>query len=503
MVQQHRYSSLTSFLRYGNQYQGADDFEGCEIQEQDEIEIENNMSTEEGEQPIYQVQYTIKTIDKLVEIQAETIKHIANLLNTNLDNALLLLYHFKWDSEKLIDVYLESPEETLQKITGKANTVVSISSCRQCNICFSHCQTSEMTGASCGHRFCIACFTCYTNGKIKENYIPFIKCPQYGCQRFIEDTVLRPMLMPDIKMRYQTLLIQNFVSHSTFLKWCTAPDCKFAIECHISENDLKSIVPTVHCQCGHSMCFGCDVPDHQPATCSLVKKWLKKSREDNESVNWIANNTKDCINCHTAIEKNGGCNHMTCWKCNYHFCWICLGDWNRHSQYACNRYLVDASDTKSATRRNIERYLHYYQRYKNHEQSAKFEKAVYAKAEQNMTKLQLESNLSWNEAQFLKHAVETIVKCRNTLKWTYAFVYYLKESNEKTLFEDNQENFEVATEQLSELLERPIEKENSATLRQMIIDKTVYVSQRQSVLLDHATQGLQDGIWLFDFDVYC
>ena len=39
------------------------------------------MSTEEGEQPIHQVQYTIKTIDKLVEVQAGMMMHIANLLS--------------------------------------------------------------------------------------------------------------------------------------------------------------------------------------------------------------------------------------------------------------------------------------------------------------------------------------------------------------------------------------------------------------------------------------
>jgi hypothetical protein len=36
-----------------------------------------------------------------------------------------------------------------------------------------------------------------------------------------------------------------------------------------------------------------------------------------------------CPTCTTPIEKDSGCNHMTCPKCKKHFCWTCkktLGD---------------------------------------------------------------------------------------------------------------------------------------------------------------------------------
>lgn len=63
--------------------------------------------------------------------------------------------------------------------------------------------------------------------------------------------------------RYQGLLDKVYVQDNPNLKWCTAPDCTYAIECDISQNSLSTIVPTVTCECGHVMCFGCDHENHQ------------------------------------------------------------------------------------------------------------------------------------------------------------------------------------------------------------------------------------------------
>ena len=59
-------------------------------------------------------------------------------------------------------------------------------------------------------------------------------------------------------------------------------------------------------------------------------------------------NTQECPQCNSTIEKDGGCNHMICKKCNHDFCWVCLGKWEPHgsSWYSCNRY--DESEAKKA-----------------------------------------------------------------------------------------------------------------------------------------------------------
>jgi len=94
----------------------------------------------------------------------------------------------------------------------------------------------------------------------------------------------------------------------------------------------------------------------------------------------------------------------------------------------------------------------------------------------------------------MKKAVEEAEKCRMTLKWTYAMAYYLAPGNEKELFEDNQRDLEKAVEDLSELLESPIEPEDITGLRQKVTDKTVSYT---------CLFGIENEIWLADVARAC
>jgi len=107
----------------------------------------------------------------------------------------------------------------------------------------------------------------------------------------------------------------------------------------------------------------------------------------------------------------------------------------------------------------------------------------------------LTTELTWIEVQFLKKALDEVLRCRMTLKWTYAMAYYLEKDNAKELFEDNQRDLEKAVEDLSELMESPIEPETIPTLRQKITDKTVYVQKRNEIMLEDTANGFREGRW--------
>jgi len=43
-----------------------------------------------------------------------------------------------------------------------------------------------------------------------------------------------------------------------------------------------------------------------------------------------------CPYCNVWIEKNQGCNHMTCTNCRFEFCWLCKGTYQNHNYVKCS-----------------------------------------------------------------------------------------------------------------------------------------------------------------------
>lgn len=443
------------------------------------------------------------------DIQAQQdglVDEVNMILDIRKEDAAILLRHFRWNKERLIEDYMDRPKKVLEgaglgpSTTGplKLEALPGFT----CEICFEDEDGLQSFAMKCGHRFCINCYNHYLTQKIKEDgEAARIQCPAEDCRRIIDAKSLDLLVASDLKTRYHELLTRTYVEDKEQLKWCPAPDCENAIECGIKKKDLLRVVPTVICDCKHRFCFGCILMDHQPAPCELVKMWLKKCADDSETANWISANTKECPKCNSTIEKNGGCNHMTCRKCKHEFCWMCMGLWSEHgtSWYNCNRFEdksgVDARDAQAKSRVSLERYLHYYNRYANHEQSAKLDKDIYHKTEKKMIQLQSASGMSWIEVQYLNSASQALQTCRQTLKWTYAFAFYLGRVNLTEMFEDNQKDLEMAVEALSEMFEKPVTELADSKLKVEIMDKTSYCNKRRVILLADTADNLANEVW--------
>ncbi|KAH7916599.1 hypothetical protein BJ138DRAFT_1121710 [Hygrophoropsis aurantiaca] len=510
---------------------------------------------------VYEVEHESLSQGAIEKLMLADIEHISGIFGVDVGTASLLLRHMNWNKERLIEKYMDNasavsvaagislPSRSPSSSSAAAPIRSQSSSTRSgaaplgrpsrqrgkqnsrsptpalthgggrsqppkaepfvCPICFDDSQTSFL-GLSCDHLFCSGCWNAYATTKIREEGEHMIRCMAEDCSLVVPDATVQNILGDDTATweRFQELLVRHFVGSNPNLKYCPYPSCTYTVSCSAAahKSALTTMVPTVRCGAAvtppHKFCFGCPIEaDHRPVICGVAKMWLKKCRDDSETANWIKSNTKECSKCQSTIEKNGGCNHMTCKKCKHEFCWVCMGPWSEHGTawYSCNRFDekegVDARDAQSKSRASLERYLHYYNRWANHEQSAKLSIELYSKTEKKMEEMQITSELTWIEVQFMKKAVDEVEKCRTTLKWTYAMAYYMDKGNEKELFEDNQRDLEQAVEDLSELLESQIDAEAIPALRQKVTDKTVYVSKRNEIMLEDTAKGFLDGRW--------
>lgn len=436
--------------------------------------------------------------------QDDMINEVNMILDMRKEDAAILLRYFRWNKERLLEDYMDMSGQVLEA-AGLSNNSSALPKLEavpgfMCDICCEDEQGLQSFGMKCGHRYCVDCYRNYLTHKIRgEGEAARIQCPSDGCGRILDTRSLDLLVTADLTERYRGLLNRAYVEDKDIFKWCPAPDCPNVIECGVKKKDLDKIVPTVECRCGYRFCFGCPNSDHQPAPCDLVKKWLKKCADDSETANWISANTKECPKCSSTIEKNGGCNHMTCRKCKYEFCWMCMGLWSEHgtSWYNCNRYEEksgsEARDAQAKSRTSLERYLHYYNRYANHEQSAKLDRDIAQKTERKMVQLQTTSGMSWIEVQYLNSASQALQTCRQTLKWTYAFAFYLAKNNLTEIFEDNQKDLEMAVENLSEMFEKSIQELADPKLKVDIMDKTSYCNKRRVILLEDTADNLAKG----------
>ncbi|TGZ62929.1 hypothetical protein CRM22_007182 [Opisthorchis felineus] len=471
-------------------------------------DVPENARDSRDEEP----EYEMLSPDQLSQHMADITQEVAQIIQVPPTYLRLLLAYFKWDKHAFTEFYFENDKARTFAQAGLVDpasfsddshtfnsTQVSKSE-PFCDICCMNFPHDQMQGLACRHYFCLACWQRYLEWKImEESQGDRIYCPSYGCNVLIEDeSVFRVITNPNVRRRFQKLISNSFVMHNRSLTWCPGADCGYAARC-LGPEEPRQINCT---NCSESFCFACSQPWHDPVRCDQLKNWLKRVSDDSGTSNWIVANTKECPKCHATIEKSGGCNHMICRNvdCKFEFCWLCLDRWEPHGAgwYKCNRYNEDtakkARDAQAQSRRNLDRYLFYFNRYFSHLQSLRFEARLYESVQEKMDAMQ-NSGTSWIDVKFIRKVVDVLCSCRRTLMYTYVFAFFLKKNNHSILFERNQSDLELSTEYLSGLLDRDLCTTSLNELKQKLQDKARYCASRRRVLLEHVDEGYKEGIW--------
>jgi len=333
-----------------------------------------------------------------------------------------------------------------------------------CPVCWNEVEMEKTFALGCGHRYCEDCWRNYLEQRIlSPGSVESVKstCMTEKCRCPIPDSVFS-LFIRDKKLlqKFVDQGVRHFVSVEPHCKWCPYPGCE-----NIMWVDVLATVDPVTCSaCHHTYCFNCsdpDIGDHRPCLCDVVKKWMEKATDEQENIVWMIANTKRCPKCNTAIEKNGGCMHMTCRKCGHEFCWLCRGPWSEHGQatggyYACNKYETSAAkkeDEKAEqSKKELEHYMFYYHRYDSHRMAWKAAIEQKKHLSDRRDELVQFFKIQTIDTLFLEETMDALIQFRRALQFSYAYGYYIeRESSRLALFQFSQENLEKYTEHLEEL----------------------------------------------------
>ncbi|KAJ8409824.1 hypothetical protein AAFF_G00218830 [Aldrovandia affinis] len=400
-----------------------------------------------------------------------------------------------------------------------------------CGICMCAISVFEdPVDMSCGHEFCRACWEGFLNLKIQEGEAHNIFCPACDCFQLVPVEVIESVVSREMDKRYLQFDIKAFVENNPAIRWCPTAGCERAVRLTrqgptASASDYLSFpllrAPAVDCGKGHLFCWECLGEAHEPCDCQTWKMWLHKvsemkpeelagvseAYEDAANCLWLLTNSKPCANCKSPIQKNEGCNHMQCAKCKYDFCWICLEEWKKHSSstggyYRCTRYeviqqveeqskeMTVEAEKKHKSFQELDRFMHYYTRYKNHEHSYQLEQRLLKTAKEKME--QLSRAFSGREGpapdtMFIEDAVLELLKTRRILKCSYPYGFFLEpKSTKKEIFELMQTDLEMVTEDLAQKVNRPYLR----TPRHKIIRAACLVQQKRQEFLASVARGV-------------
>jgi len=158
-----------------------------------------------------------------------------------------------------------------------------------------------------------------------------IVCPvnYLGCGNEVSPSELKRLLRPEVFERYSNLLEKHEQP-----KKATSINAQQTVPCPVCEAAVpvsgKSNRKTNDLTCTACTAQFCRVHglDHVGVPCEKTKPPL---RQELQNWWWQKWHTRKCPRCGHRIQKNGGCNHMTC-RCGHEICWRCGGDYVKHGR---------------------------------------------------------------------------------------------------------------------------------------------------------------------------
>ncbi|XP_045699196.1 cullin-9 [Phyllostomus hastatus] len=423
-----------------------------------------------------------------------TVRQVQETLNLEPDVAQHLLAHSHWGAEQLLQSYSENPQPLLLA-AGLRVPKAQAAPARpdHCPVCVSPLEAAaDLPALCCLHGCCKSCWSEYLTTRIEQNLVMNCTCPIADCPAQPTGAFIRAIVSsPEVISKYEKALLRGYVESCSNLTWCTNPQgcdrilCRQGLGCG-----------TTCSKCGWASCFNCSFPEaHYPASCGHMSQWVDDGGYyDGMSVEAQSKHlakliSKRCPSCQTPIEKNEGCLHMTCAKCNHGFCWRCLKPWKpSHKDY----YNCSAMVSKAA--RQEKRFQDYNERCTFHHQAREFAVNLWNRVSA------LHEVPPPKSFTFLSNACRGLEQARKVLAYACVYSFYNQDTEQLDVVEQQTEHLELHTTALQILLEELLLqcRDLAAALRllradclHMGLELLRLIQERVLAILQHSTQDFR------------
>lgn len=166
---------------------------------------------------------------------------------------------------------------------------------------------------------CVDCWHQHVRTAIDDPSRVQIGCA--ACPLLLQEHEVRLLATKDDHTRYTDKLSLNFIKEDPDYRECPSATCSYGY-IHLARHE-GNIFRCAVCQARY--CLDCEEVMHDGVTCRWRRNRRDKAKKAGEkaTTTYLKANSKACPGCGAHIEKDGGCDHMTCRYCKYEFCWVC------------------------------------------------------------------------------------------------------------------------------------------------------------------------------------
>ncbi|KAG9674625.1 hypothetical protein KCU95_g11718, partial [Aureobasidium melanogenum] len=190
------------------------------------------------------------------------------------------------------------------------------------------------------HNVCEPCYRSHLENEIDSKSWNEVACPE--CSITLTYKEVKTMTTARNFAKYEQACIRATLAADPDFRYCLSTTCKSG-QLHPGGTDE----PIFRCEhCGHKHCIVCEANWHQDQTCEDFQALRQRLHAENErSQQEVKKLSKPCPGCSVPIQKDRGCDHMTCSRCHHQFCWLCAVDYdliiregNHHHEEDCKHY---------------------------------------------------------------------------------------------------------------------------------------------------------------------